>query len=45
MRSAPKGWRGWGQTSPFEPQQWDAPDAAERGRERYALEQAKNNKA
>jgi CDGSH-type Zn-finger protein/truncated hemoglobin YjbI len=36
---------GWGQTPPFEPQQWDAPDAAERGRERYALEQAKNNKA
>jgi CDGSH-type Zn-finger protein/truncated hemoglobin YjbI len=31
---------GWGQTPPFEPQQWDAPDAAERGRDRYAQEQA-----
>ena len=31
---------GWGQTPPFEPQQWDAPDAAERGRERYARQQA-----
>jgi hemoglobin len=32
---------GWGQTPPFEPQQWDAPDAAEQGRKRYALEQQK----
>jgi hemoglobin len=31
---------GWGQSPPFEPQPWDAPDAAERGRERYAAEQA-----
>jgi CDGSH-type Zn-finger protein/ferredoxin len=29
---------GWGQTPPFDPQPWDAPDAAERGRERYAAE-------
>lgn len=31
---------GWGESPPFEPQPWDAPDAAERGRERYAAEQA-----
>ena len=31
---------GWGQTPPFQPQPWDAPDAAERGRLRYAEEQA-----
>jgi CDGSH-type Zn-finger protein/ferredoxin len=31
---------GWGQTPPFEPQQWDDPTAAERGRQRYAEEQA-----
>jgi truncated hemoglobin YjbI/uncharacterized Fe-S cluster protein YjdI/CDGSH-type Zn-finger protein len=30
---------GWGQTPPFEPQPWDAPDAAEKGRARYAAEQ------
>jgi CDGSH-type Zn-finger protein/truncated hemoglobin YjbI len=27
---------GWGNTPPFEPQPWDDPDAAERGRRRYA---------
>jgi CDGSH-type Zn-finger protein/truncated hemoglobin YjbI/ferredoxin len=27
---------GWGQTPPFEPQTWDAPDAAEQGRVRHA---------
>jgi CDGSH-type Zn-finger protein/truncated hemoglobin YjbI len=27
---------GWGQTPPFDPQPWDDPDAAERGRRRYA---------
>lgn len=30
---------GWGEAAPFRPQPWDAPDAAERGRERYAREQ------
>lgn len=30
---------GWGNTPPFEPQAWDDPEAAERGRERYAREQ------
>jgi CDGSH-type Zn-finger protein/truncated hemoglobin YjbI len=28
---------GWGNTPPFEPQTWDDPQAAEGGRERYAL--------
>lgn len=28
------------ESAPFEPQPWDAPDAATRGRERYAAEQA-----
>jgi CDGSH-type Zn-finger protein/truncated hemoglobin YjbI/ferredoxin len=27
---------GWGQTPPFDPQPWDDPDAAARGRRRYA---------
>ena len=31
---------GWGQTPPFEPQPWDDPAAAERGRRRYAAERA-----
>lgn len=31
---------GWGQTPPFDPQPWDSPDAADRGRRRYAEEQA-----
>jgi CDGSH-type Zn-finger protein/truncated hemoglobin YjbI len=31
---------GWGNTPPFEPQPWDDPEAAERGRRRYAAEQA-----
>jgi len=31
---------GWGQTPPFEPHTWDDPEAAERGRRRYAEEQA-----
>lgn len=31
---------GWGQTPPFVPQPWDDPDAASRGRERHAAEQA-----
>lgn len=30
---------GWGQTPPFRPQPWDDPDAAVRGRERYARQQ------
>lgn len=29
---------GWGNTPPFEPQPWDDPQAAERGRHRYAEE-------
>jgi CDGSH-type Zn-finger protein/truncated hemoglobin YjbI/ferredoxin len=33
---------GWGNTPPFEPQPWDDPDAAERGRHRYAEEQARS---
>ncbi|MDQ2874169.1 MAG: hypothetical protein M3Y33_04885 [Actinomycetota bacterium] len=32
---------GWGQTPPFEPQPWDDPDAAEKGRQRYAEELAR----
>jgi CDGSH-type Zn-finger protein/truncated hemoglobin YjbI len=32
---------GWGNTPPFEPQSWDDPEAAERGRRRYAEEQAR----
>ena len=32
---------GWGQTPPFSPQPWDDPGAAERGRRRYAEEQAR----
>jgi CDGSH-type Zn-finger protein/truncated hemoglobin YjbI/ferredoxin len=35
---------GWGQTPPFEPQPWDAPDAAAAGRERYAEEQRSRKK-
>lgn len=31
---------GWGQTPPFVPQPWDDPDAAERGRRRYAERKA-----
>ena len=31
---------GWGETPPYVPQPWDPPDAAERGRERYAADQA-----
>jgi CDGSH-type Zn-finger protein/truncated hemoglobin YjbI len=31
---------GWGNTPPFDPQPWDDPEAAERGRRRYAEEQA-----
>ncbi len=31
---------GWGMTPPFEPQQWDDPQAAAQGRVRYAQEQA-----
>jgi CDGSH-type Zn-finger protein/truncated hemoglobin YjbI len=34
----------WGNTPPFEPQPWDDPDAAERGRRRYAEEQAQRDK-
>src|SRR5262245_18853073 len=34
---------GWGNTPPFEPHPWDDPDAAERGRQRYAEEQARNH--
>lgn len=34
---------GWGQTPPFEPQPWDDPDAAERGRQRYAEQQRTAN--
>ena len=30
---------GWGNTPPFEPQPWDDPEAAERGRRRSAREQ------
>ena len=29
---------GWGESPPFEPQPWDAADAAEQGRRRYAAE-------
>jgi truncated hemoglobin YjbI len=32
----------WGNTPPFEPQPWDDPEAAERGRHRYAEEQARS---
>ena len=31
---------GWGEARPYVPFPWDAPDAAEKGRERYAAEQA-----
>ncbi len=31
---------GWGQTPPFQPQPWDDPDAAERGRRRHAQQPA-----
>ena len=31
---------GWGHTPPFQPQPWDAPDAAEQGRQRYTQQQA-----
>jgi len=34
---------GWGQTPPFAPQPWDDPNAAERGRRRYAAQQAAND--
>ncbi len=30
---------GWGEASPFQPQPWDAPDAAQKGRQRYDAEQ------
>jgi hypothetical protein len=30
----------WGQSAPYVPQPWDAPDAAARGRAAYAAEQA-----
>ena len=33
---------GWGNTPPFDPQPWDDPEAAERGRQHYAEEQAWN---
>jgi CDGSH-type Zn-finger protein len=36
---------GWGQTPPFDSQPWDAPDAAARGRVRYAQEQAEKQRA
>lgn len=36
---------GWGEAPPYRPQAWDAPDAAERGRERYAAEQAAGGSA
>jgi CDGSH-type Zn-finger protein/truncated hemoglobin YjbI len=39
MEHAPIPRWGWGHTPPFQPQPWDAPDAAERGRRRYAQEQ------
>jgi CDGSH-type Zn-finger protein/truncated hemoglobin YjbI len=32
---------GWGNTPPFDPQPWDDPEAAERGRRRYAEQQAR----
>lgn len=35
---------GWGQTPPFAPQPWDDADAAERGRQRYAEQQASKEK-
>ncbi len=31
---------GWGESPPYVPQPWDPPDAADRGRDRYAAEQA-----
>jgi hypothetical protein len=34
---------GWGNMPPFYPQPWDDPEAAERGRPRYAEEQARND--
>jgi CDGSH-type Zn-finger protein/truncated hemoglobin YjbI len=40
MEHAPIPHWGWGQTPPFQPQPWDHPDAAERGRRRYAERQA-----
>ena len=39
MEHAPIPHWGWGQTPPFQPQPWDHPDAAERGRRRYAEQQ------
>jgi CDGSH-type Zn-finger protein/truncated hemoglobin YjbI len=35
---------GWGETPPFEPQSWDDPNAAEKGRQRYAQELAEKEK-
>ena len=35
MEHAPVPKWGWGNTPPFQPQPWDDPDAAERGRRRY----------
>jgi CDGSH-type Zn-finger protein/truncated hemoglobin YjbI len=36
---------GWGNTPPFDPQPWDDPEAAERGRRRYAEQQARKAEA
>jgi truncated hemoglobin YjbI len=41
MEHAPVPHWGWGQTLPFLPQPWDDPEAAARGRQRYAEEQAR----
>ena len=30
---------GWGEATPYVPMPWDDPEAAERGRERYAAQQ------
>ena len=38
MEHAPVPKWGWGNTPPFQPQPWDDPDAAERGRRRYESE-------
>ena len=43
MEHAPVPHWGWGHTPPFLPQPWDDPDAAARGRTRYAEEQAGKN--
>jgi CDGSH-type Zn-finger protein/truncated hemoglobin YjbI len=41
MEHAPVPHWGWGQSPPFFPQEWDDPGAADRGRRRYAEEQAR----